>query len=417
MKTGMGLDGFVWFEGQIEDRADPLLIGRVRVRCLGFDAWGSDGEKDMPTATLPWAYPLLPLNSSQGSVRAPKEGTWVFGFFRDGQDAQDRVVVGTINTGYHKWLEDPSDKTETGGAGPLALIPSSAVDIAGGGSMRDIADAYKNELQATVSAGVGVLREGSATDFDGVVALGVDPRESPGETMGLDDLKNVQSQLKLLPAAELAALSPGLQNLAKAPTKALGDMVSKGLEIDGLGGISDVASAVTSLSIDMPNLSMDFGSFDNAADSLLAVGELGLGKIDQGMELIGGGIDMLGSIDAEALGNITDSLNPEALAALGEEGVKKITDLAGKIPGGIEGLADNVGGAIEDIGGSIGDKIGNIDASKLASAGLDMGVDMALANPQVQMALAKIAQVMGMLQKVIKMKEMADKILSKLSSV
>ena len=61
MKTGMGLDGFVWFEGQIEDRADPLLIGRVRVRCLGFDAWGADGEKDMPTATLPWAYPLLPF--------------------------------------------------------------------------------------------------------------------------------------------------------------------------------------------------------------------------------------------------------------------------------------------------------------------------------------------------------------------
>jgi len=96
MKTGMGRDGFIWFEGVIEDRMDPLGIGRMRVRAYGFD---SASREEVPTEHLPWAYPMLPLNSAQGEVHSPKEGTWVLGFFRDGEDAQDRVILGTINTG------------------------------------------------------------------------------------------------------------------------------------------------------------------------------------------------------------------------------------------------------------------------------------------------------------------------------
>ena len=30
----MGLDGFIWFVGVVEDRNDPDQLGRVRVRCL-----------------------------------------------------------------------------------------------------------------------------------------------------------------------------------------------------------------------------------------------------------------------------------------------------------------------------------------------------------------------------------------------
>ena len=32
----MGLDGFVWFTGVVEDRQDPKRLGRVRVRVLGM---------------------------------------------------------------------------------------------------------------------------------------------------------------------------------------------------------------------------------------------------------------------------------------------------------------------------------------------------------------------------------------------
>ena len=29
----MGMDGFVWFTGVVEDRNDPSKLGRVKVRC------------------------------------------------------------------------------------------------------------------------------------------------------------------------------------------------------------------------------------------------------------------------------------------------------------------------------------------------------------------------------------------------
>jgi hypothetical protein len=101
----MMTDGkFFWFSGIIEDRRDPLGIGRVRVRCLGID---NDDRKIQPTGELPWAYPMLPFTNDQ-TVLPPKEGTWVVGFFRDGERAQDRIVLGTINTGAF----DKSSSTE-----------------------------------------------------------------------------------------------------------------------------------------------------------------------------------------------------------------------------------------------------------------------------------------------------------------
>jgi hypothetical protein len=42
----MGLDGFVWFTGVVEDRNDPEALGRVRVRCVGFH---SDSVVDLPS--------------------------------------------------------------------------------------------------------------------------------------------------------------------------------------------------------------------------------------------------------------------------------------------------------------------------------------------------------------------------------
>ena len=32
----MGKEGFVWWYGVVEDRKDPLYLGRVKVRCMGF---------------------------------------------------------------------------------------------------------------------------------------------------------------------------------------------------------------------------------------------------------------------------------------------------------------------------------------------------------------------------------------------
>ena len=46
----------------------------------------------LPTESLPWAIPSLPVNNP--STYSPKEGDMVFGFFSDGENAQDPVIVG-----------------------------------------------------------------------------------------------------------------------------------------------------------------------------------------------------------------------------------------------------------------------------------------------------------------------------------
>ena len=43
----MGRDGFIWFAGVVEDRSDPLKLGRVRVRCLGYH---TDDRNVLPTS-------------------------------------------------------------------------------------------------------------------------------------------------------------------------------------------------------------------------------------------------------------------------------------------------------------------------------------------------------------------------------
>jgi len=113
----------IWY-GVVEDRKDPLKLGRCRVRILKHHT-AIRGK--LPTQHLPWAYPAQPITSAAMSgvgqtPLGPVEGTWVIGFFRDGNEAQQPVFFGTlagipeeladIGKGFNA-PTDPRDKTGT----------------------------------------------------------------------------------------------------------------------------------------------------------------------------------------------------------------------------------------------------------------------------------------------------------------
>ena len=105
----MGLDGFVWFVGVVEDRNDPDQLGRVRVRCLGFH---TEDLVKLPTADLPWAHVMHPTTdpAMHGMGITPSflvEGGWVVGFFRDASEKQQPIVIGTL-PGVPKSVADPT---------------------------------------------------------------------------------------------------------------------------------------------------------------------------------------------------------------------------------------------------------------------------------------------------------------------
>ena len=101
---------FVWWQGVVEDRDDPELLGRCRVRILGYHTDNKQKNVGIPTNELPWATPSQPITSAamNGIGTTPTgvvEGTWVFGFFRDGKNAQEPVMFGTFGG----IPEEPSD--------------------------------------------------------------------------------------------------------------------------------------------------------------------------------------------------------------------------------------------------------------------------------------------------------------------
>ena len=101
MKTSyfQGKDGFIWWNGVVEDRKDPLFLGRCKVRILG---WHTSNKSELPTDDLPWAFPIMPITSASQTNAGeapvgPVEGTWVMGYYRDGELAQEPVMMGTMH--------------------------------------------------------------------------------------------------------------------------------------------------------------------------------------------------------------------------------------------------------------------------------------------------------------------------------
>lgn len=144
----MGLNNFVWFTGVVEDRQDPLKAGRVRVRIVGHH---TQNKTILPTENLPWALVSLPVTSAGlsgigQSATGLLEGSWVFGYFRDGHFTQEPVILGSlpgwpseqINTNkgfndpngvYPKYLNEP-DVNRLAVNNPDKPHPSLAIDEA-----------------------------------------------------------------------------------------------------------------------------------------------------------------------------------------------------------------------------------------------------------------------------------------------
>ena len=165
----MGFDGFIWFQGVVEDRMDPLQLGRVRVRILGIH---TEQKDNIPTADLPWAYPMQPITSAAMSgigttPLGPVPGTWVVGFFRDGENCQEPVIMGTLGG-----IPQAAANTNIGFNDPSGTYPNPA--LVGEADTNRLARNYKTDTntylaqrEANLVTGIPVaLQEDQASQTD-----------------------------------------------------------------------------------------------------------------------------------------------------------------------------------------------------------------------------------------------------------
>lgn len=112
----VGKDGFVWWIGQVAseeswianipetpDQAAKGFGERYKVRIMGYH---TAAPEQLPDESLPWATVMYPVTAGGGGrgnyeSSAIAQGTFVFGFFLDGDDAQQPVIMGCM--GYNDY--------------------------------------------------------------------------------------------------------------------------------------------------------------------------------------------------------------------------------------------------------------------------------------------------------------------------
>ena len=115
-----GNDGFVWFQGVVEDNVDPRQLGRVKVRVFGDH---SPDKEDIKTEDLPWAVLMMPPTSASmnGIGESPtglEQGSFVFGFYQDGANKQMPIIIGTWNG-----IPEESPDSQVGFHDPDEMFP------------------------------------------------------------------------------------------------------------------------------------------------------------------------------------------------------------------------------------------------------------------------------------------------------
>lgn len=169
-KNFIGRDGFIWWIGQVPDAkfwkgniptlpqnkpSDlPGFKYRVKVRVLGYHT--SDLTK-LPDEDLPWALVMLPTTAGAGSggnAVTPRfsGGEFVFGFFLDGDNGQQPVIIGMLGNSTQTLL---SKSLPSVGFKPYSGYSSTGKKVASHSLLpaKEIAKASTPNTNASVPSG------------------------------------------------------------------------------------------------------------------------------------------------------------------------------------------------------------------------------------------------------------------------
>ena len=277
----MGKDGYVWWVGEVEDINDPLQLGRVRIRILGWYTGAYEKvayTKEIPTEILPWATVLLPCDKPQtknaGSTGELQSGAWVIGFFLDGEEAQLPCVLGAF-----RGLQQKDDGTK----------PTTIAD-------------GKNAEQNTTNT-IARKDPTGKEHFEGAPFV-KDASNAPANESGVQDESN-----GAISVAEKVLPGNSVTNPIKPPVNA--EAVADGVAGPAGGGFeTDLTKMLTELGEMSATLGSGPGGFISLATGNKIAGDKVMEHMGKVMNFLAGGIsgilaplkEMLAKLIAEIVG-------------------------------------------------------------------------------------------------------------------
>lgn len=155
------------YTGCVENRKDPLKLGRCQVRIVGVH---THDKTLLPTDELPWAYPMQSITSAaiSGIGCSPVgvvEGTWVVVMFRD-EDLQQPIIIGSIGgipQQESKSIDEDEDEVisiNSVGA-KVESTPSGDVWVSSNGSV--VTDSNGNPIKTGAGSSSEPIANSSAT--------------------------------------------------------------------------------------------------------------------------------------------------------------------------------------------------------------------------------------------------------------
>jgi hypothetical protein len=180
-------DKFRWFVGVVKDVGDDR--SRVRVRIFGIHH--TEDITKVSDGDLPWAMVLYPTTGGQaGAGNASHNlspGSWVVGFFCDGIDSQQPIVIGVLNGGAESINSTPAQNSNISSNNPLQSSSTPSVgatdvgsptttQLTGGTNTQKVYNyfwqklkeegSYSGDLKSIVSAIVGNLQGESGQNIN-----------------------------------------------------------------------------------------------------------------------------------------------------------------------------------------------------------------------------------------------------------
>ncbi len=338
-------NGGQFYVGVVEDRNDPLQLGRVRARVVGLHF---HDKTVLPTSDLPWAMLMQPAAGTGSAIIGPPEGSTVIVIFNDWPDNQQPIVIGRLggipqenNIFVDKFEDTPLFKDNITPAG--RKVPVNAAEATGnqiGPMPPDAVNPMVTQLvtqsqQQTTNTAYGAVQNilGATSQTMGSVGGLLGAIGGVGSTYGIakssfeDLLRTYGNKDTALQQFKTVALQSG--PLGSAISTVLnGNASLKSIARDlGFGTITNIQSSFNAVRNTRVRSVSDLVGVVSNAEQI--AGQIGSTASDLGKTLstiygeasqvtLGGTVSSIGGSVGAIVSSITSSLGGTASAALAE---------------------------------------------------------------------------------------------------